>query len=109
MSFIVINVVKAAQEDLPGVLMTVQRLGLDASQVQVDVEGDTVHLKGNAPDAETHEKLVLAAGNVAGIAKVDDNLATAAGAGRSAAGRSGGNGVNRKASRPRSLPAAGVA
>jgi len=56
-----------------------QRLGLNASQIQVDVEGDTVHLKGNAPDAETHEKLVLAAGNVAGIAKVGDDLATAAG------------------------------
>ena len=55
-----------------------QRLGL-GGDVQVDVEGDTVRLRGNAADAEAHEKLVLAAGNVAGVAKVQDELATASG------------------------------
>ena len=34
MSFMVINVVRAAKEDLPGILMNVQRLGLDALRGQ---------------------------------------------------------------------------
>jgi heme-degrading monooxygenase HmoA len=34
MSFIVINVVKAPKEELPGILMNVQRLGLDALRAQ---------------------------------------------------------------------------
>ena len=38
------------------------------------VEGDTVHLTGSVPDAATREKIVLAVGNVHGVAKVDDQL-----------------------------------
>jgi heme-degrading monooxygenase HmoA len=34
MAFIVINVVKATKEELPGILMNVQRLGLDALRAQ---------------------------------------------------------------------------
>lgn len=34
MPFIVINVVKASKEELPGILMNVQRLGLDALRAQ---------------------------------------------------------------------------
>ena len=53
-------------------------LGLPANDVQVQVEGDTVRLTGTAADAETREKLILAAGNVAGVAKVEEQIATAA-------------------------------
>ena len=34
MAFIVINVVRAAKEDLPAIVMNVQRLGLDALRAQ---------------------------------------------------------------------------
>jgi heme-degrading monooxygenase HmoA len=34
MAFIVINVVKASKEELPGILMDVQQLGLDAMRTQ---------------------------------------------------------------------------
>jgi nucleoid-associated protein YgaU len=54
------------------------RLGLPANDVQVQVEGETVRLTGNAPDAETREKMILAVGNVAGIGQVQEEIATAA-------------------------------
>ena len=56
----------------------VERLGLDAKGLEIKVEGDTVRIAGTAADAETREKLILAAGNVAGIAKVEDAIQTAA-------------------------------
>ncbi len=54
----------------------IQRMGLPADAVQVQVEGDEVRLTGTAPDAETREKLILAAGNVAGIATVEEEIRT---------------------------------
>lgn len=51
-------------------------LGLHAPDMKVAVEGNTVKVSGTAPDAETREKIILAAGNVAGIDKVDDSLET---------------------------------
>jgi nucleoid-associated protein YgaU len=50
-----------------------KRLGLPADNVSMQVEGDTVHLSGQVPDAETREKIVLAVGNVEGVGKVDDS------------------------------------
>ena len=55
----------------------VGRLGLDAQGVEVAVNGDTVSLKGQAPSQEQREKIVLAAGNIHGVAKVDDQLTVA--------------------------------
>jgi nucleoid-associated protein YgaU len=49
-----------------------KRLGLPADNVSMKVEGDTVHLSGRVPDAETREKIVLAVGNTEGVGKVDD-------------------------------------
>ena len=54
-------------------------LGLHSPGMEIAVEGNTVKVSGTAPDAETREKIILAAGNVAGIDKVDDSLQTAAG------------------------------
>ena len=51
-------------------------LGLHAPDMKLSVEGNTVKVSGTAPDAETREKIILAAGNVAGINKVDDSLTT---------------------------------
>lgn len=51
----------------------VKDLGLDTEGVEFEVEGDTVRVKGAAKDAETQEKIILAAGNAAGVAKVEDD------------------------------------
>ena len=64
-----------AAEDIEGELKS---LGLAAPDMKVSVEGNTVKVSGTAPDAETREKIILAAGNVAGINKVDDSLETPA-------------------------------
>jgi nucleoid-associated protein YgaU len=45
--------------------------------LDVKVEGDKVVIKGTAPSQEAKEKLILAAGNVEGIAKVEEEIATA--------------------------------
>ncbi len=50
-----------------------KRLGLSTDGLSMRVEGDTVHLSGQVPDAETREKIVLAVGNVEGVGKVDDS------------------------------------
>lgn len=54
-----------------------QSLGLGGPGVNLTVEGDTVKISGTATDAATREKIILAAGNVAGVAKVDDAITTA--------------------------------
>lgn len=50
-------------------------LGLDASGVEISVEGDTVKIEGAAGNDEIKEKLILAVGNVEGVAAVEDNTA----------------------------------
>ncbi|MCR5257161.1 MAG: peptidoglycan-binding protein LysM [Desulfovibrio sp.] len=62
---------KANAEDLK---KNLDELGLDTKDLQVEVEGDQVVLKGTAKDQETLEKAVLQVGNKAGIAtvKTDD-------------------------------------
>ena len=47
-----------------------------ADTLEVKVEGDRVLIKGSAPSQEAKEKLILAAGNVEGIAKVEEEIAT---------------------------------
>ncbi|WP_424931311.1 peptidoglycan-binding protein LysM [Amaricoccus macauensis] len=47
-------------------------LGLDKEGLEIEVEGDKVRLKGTPKDQETKEKLILAMGNVEGVAKVED-------------------------------------
>jgi len=50
----------------------IEDLGLDASGVEISVEGDTVKLEGAAATDELKEKLILAVGNVEGVAAVQD-------------------------------------
>ena len=52
------------------------RTGLGADNLNVAVEGDQVKISGTAPDAATREKLILAVGNIAGIASVEDAVET---------------------------------
>jgi len=51
----------------------VAELGLDGD-VKVEVAGDTVRIAGAAPTQEAREKLILAAGNILGIAKVEEEI-----------------------------------
>ncbi|WP_191059685.1 peptidoglycan-binding protein LysM [Geminicoccus harenae] len=51
--------------------------GLDVSGVDVAVDGDKVTVKGGAKSQEEKEKIILAMGNVAGVAKVEDQIAPA--------------------------------
>jgi len=48
-------------------------LGLDASGLDISVEGDTVTVEGAAVSQEMKEKVILAVGNVEGVAGVEDN------------------------------------
>lgn len=53
--------------------------GLRAGSLDVDYDGatQTVTVSGIAPDQATKEKIVLCCGNVAAVAKVNDNLTVA--------------------------------
>ncbi|QBB71877.1 peptidoglycan-binding protein LysM [Pseudolysobacter antarcticus] len=50
---------------------------LDASDVNVVFVDGTVKLSGSAATQADKEKLILAAGNIAGVSKVDDNITVA--------------------------------
>ncbi|MEM9715435.1 MAG: peptidoglycan-binding protein LysM [Pseudomonadota bacterium] len=63
---------EAAEPTTEGLQAELNELGLDASGLDISVEGDTVKVEGNAVDQETKEKILLAVGNVEGIAAVDD-------------------------------------
>ncbi|HEV7733504.1 MAG TPA: peptidoglycan-binding protein LysM [Candidatus Binatia bacterium] len=55
----------------------VRSLGLAADDLKIKVAGDTAVVKGKVATQEICEKIVLAVGNTAGIAKVDDRLEVA--------------------------------
>ena len=52
----------------------VENLGLDASGVEIETEGDKVKVSGKSLTQELREKIVLAVGNVAGVASVEDAI-----------------------------------
>jgi nucleoid-associated protein YgaU len=49
----------------------VKDLGLDASGLDIQMEGDKVRVSGKAVSPEVKEKVILAVGNVAGVAAVE--------------------------------------
>lgn len=52
----------------------VKALGLDSGDVHLTLRGDTVKVESKGADRETMEKLILAVGNIEGIAKVEADL-----------------------------------
>lgn len=48
--------------------------GLDASGLTVETDGDTVRIRGTAKSQEEKEKAIIAVGNIAGVAKVEDEV-----------------------------------
>lgn len=49
--------------------------GLDATGLDITVEGDKVKVTGDAVSQEVKEKIILAVGNVEGVAEVEDDVA----------------------------------
>jgi LysM repeat protein len=64
------------QDQARGTALAVElsRLKLGVEGLNVKVDGDTATVSGKAPDQATREKVVLAIGNTAGIARVDDRM-----------------------------------
>ena len=52
----------------------VESHGLDAKDVEIDVKGDEVELRGKKMADELREKIILAVGNIAGVARVNDQI-----------------------------------
>ncbi|MFQ8430824.1 peptidoglycan-binding protein LysM [Amaricoccus sp. W119] len=59
----------------------IEDLGLKADDLDVQVDGDTVKVSGKALSQEDKEKIILATGNVKGVAKVEDDISTPDGGG----------------------------
>ena len=51
-----------------------KELGLDAEGLDIKVDGDQVKVSGKAVSQEMKEKVILAVGNVEGVAAVDDQI-----------------------------------
>jgi LysM repeat protein len=51
-----------------------KELGLDSDDLDITVEGDTVKVSGKAASQEMKEKVILAVGNVEGVAAVEDDV-----------------------------------
>jgi nucleoid-associated protein YgaU len=51
-----------------------KELGLDSDDLDITVEGDTVKVSGKAASQEMKEKVILAVGNIEGVAAVEDDV-----------------------------------
>lgn len=52
-----------------------QKLQIDDLKVTFDAPTSTVHVSGTAADQATKEKVILCCGNIAGVEKVDEDIA----------------------------------
>ena len=79
----------AAEAPAPEALKKeIESHGLDASGLTVENKGDTVVLKGKAKSQEEKEKAIISVGNIAGVAKVEEEVEVPPpGAGLGAGGR----------------------
>ncbi|OLY71452.1 peptidoglycan-binding protein LysM [Pseudomonas sp. ATCC PTA-122608] len=58
----------------------INEVGLGNPNITATVDGDKVTVKGEVGSQEEKEKIILAAGNIAGVGSVDDQITVAAGA-----------------------------
>ncbi len=65
---------EAAEAPEEAIVKELKELGLDDGSVDVKIEGDTVKVSGAAASQEVREKIILAAGNVDGVAKVEETI-----------------------------------
>jgi nucleoid-associated protein YgaU len=47
-----------------------------ADKLDVEIDGENVKIKGDVPSQELKEKIIVAAGNVEGVSKVEEDLTT---------------------------------
>ena len=60
-----------------GLVKLVQGMGFEVDELSIRVDDDTATISGKVADQGTAEKVVLAVGNTAGIARVDNRLEVA--------------------------------
>ncbi|MBK1645163.1 peptidoglycan-binding protein LysM [Thiocapsa imhoffii] len=65
------NAQAATSPDPSALQQEVADLGLDATGVEIKVEGDKVVVEGQAVSAEMKEKIILAVGNIEGVSEVE--------------------------------------
>jgi len=69
---------EVATEKATKLVNAVDALGFEVTDLDIEVDGDTALVYGEAADQATREKVVLVVGNTEGIASVDDRMTTAA-------------------------------
>ena len=67
-----------AQQKAALLKTAVEGLGLNVRNLHVDLQGDTAIVSGEVDSQAEREKVILALGNVTGIAAVDDRLTVSA-------------------------------
>jgi len=65
---------KREQEKAALILSHIRKFGFDTSSIQVSVDDDKVTLTGKVDTHENKNKIIVTAGNVEGIATVDDRI-----------------------------------
>ena len=70
-----VGAAEAAEPDAGTLQKEIADLGLDATGLDITVEGDKVKVTGDAVSQEVKEKIILAVGNVEGVAEVEDDVA----------------------------------
>ena len=63
-----------AAEKANQLVESVETLGFDVTDLDMEVDGDTVKIFGTAANQETREKVILVVGNTKGVASVDDRM-----------------------------------
>ena len=66
---------EAAEPDAAVLAQEVEELGLDATGLDISVVDGKVKVSGDAVSQEMQEKVILAVGNVEGVAEVEDDVA----------------------------------
>ncbi|SHN28704.1 LysM domain-containing protein [Pseudomonas asturiensis] len=66
----------------------ISRVGLGNPNIQTEVQGSTVIVKGEATSQEEKEKIRVTLGNIKGVEKVDDQMTLAAGSAPAASAES---------------------
>lgn len=69
-----IGAAEASERPEEAIVAELKDLGLEADGVEISVDGDTVKVSGNAASQEVREKIILAAGNIDGVATVEESL-----------------------------------
>jgi nucleoid-associated protein YgaU len=65
---------KSKEKDEAALRKEVEKLGLATDDIVIEVDGDTVKVTGKTTNQAEKEKILIALGNIKGIAKVEDHL-----------------------------------